>query len=185
MESNTQDANEAGESQVSGNTPGDSTNVDLARLSQLEQEVDALKQKASEYLDGWQRARAEFANYKKRQESDYANLRVLSTSVLVGKLLPVMDDFERANKTLPPALRDMTWIEGVMLILRKMQLILDSEGVKAIEVKPNDVFDPSVHEAVSHDVAEGITSGSIIEELQKGYRLGDRVIRPTLVRVAQ
>jgi molecular chaperone GrpE len=73
----------------------------------------------------------------------------------------------------------------VLLIHRKLQLILESEGIKPIEVKANDVFDPSIHEAVSQDDAEGVESGHVIDELQRGYKLGDRVIRPTLVRVAR
>lgn len=156
-----------------------------SELDALRSELQEAKAKASEYLDGWQRARAEFSNYRKRQEADLVNLRFLSTGALATKLLPVIDDFERASKTLPPALRDMSWIEGVLLISRKVQLILESEGVKAIDVKPHDAFDPAFHEAVSHDAADGFNSGEVIEELQKGYKLGERVIRPTLVRVAQ
>jgi len=72
-----------------------------------------------------------------------------------------------------------------MLVHRKLQLVMEAEGVKPIEVKPNDVFDPNIHEAISQDDADGIESGHIIEELQKGYKQGERVIRPTLVRVAR
>jgi molecular chaperone GrpE len=82
----------------------------------------------------------------------------------------------------------MTWIEGVMLIHRKLQLLLEGEGVKTVEAKPGDVFDPNVHEAVTHDEApedSGIESGHVIEELQKGYKIGERIIRPALVRVAK
>ena len=161
------------------------TQVPEVDIEALRKELSDAKSKVAEYLDGWQRARADFANYKKRQESDAANLRMLSTSALVAKLLPVLDDFDRANKTLPPALHDMTWIDGVLLIHRKLQVILESEGVKQIEVKPNDVFDPNIHEAVSHDEAQGIESGHVIEELQRGYKLNERVIRPALVRVAR
>ncbi|HEY3289729.1 MAG TPA: nucleotide exchange factor GrpE [Anaerolineae bacterium] len=156
-----------------------------AEIVSLRKEIADLKAKSVEYLDGWQRARAEFSNYKKRQETDYAGQRSLLTSALIARLLPVLDDFERASKTLAPTLRDMTWIEGVLLIHRKLQLILESEGIKPIEVKANDVFDPSIHEAVSQDDAEGVESGHVIDELQRGYKLGDRVIRPTLVRVAR
>jgi molecular chaperone GrpE len=188
MEMNNQEAREA-TAQASADGSTDATQapatVTEAALEAMKKELADSKAKATEYLDGWQRARAEFANYKKRQEADYSNLRLLSTGTLVSRLLPVLDDFDRATKTLPPALRDMTWIEGVLLISRKLQLILESEGVKGIEVKPNDVFDPSIHEAVSHDEVEGIESGHVIEELQKGYKLGDRVIRPVLVRVAR
>lgn len=159
---------------------------------QKDAEIEALKKqladaeaKAKEYLDGWQRARAEFANYKKRQEADNASLRQFAIGGFVGRILPVLDDFERAAKTLPHNLRGLTWIDGVLLIQRKMQLVLESEGVKPIEVAPNTLFDPTLHEAISHDEAEGIDSGNIIEEVQKGYKLGDRVIRPALVRVAK
>ena len=172
-------------SQETSNTAVSESNALAAELEALKKSLTDANAKSTEYLDGWQRARAEFANYKKRQESDFANLRAMSTSGLIAKLLPVLDDFERASRTLAPSLRDMTWIEGVLLIHRKLQLILESEGIKAIEVKPNDPFDPSIHEAVSQDEAEGVESGHVIDELQKGYRLGDRVIRPALVRVAR
>lgn len=135
--------------------------------------------------DGWQRARAEFANYKKRQEQQNAEVRAFATLELVRRLLPILDDFDRALKTMPSSLAQLTWVEGVMLIHRKLQVILEAEGVKPIEVKPGDVFDPNLHEAVSQDEAEGIESGHIIEELQKGYTMNNRVIRPTLVRVAK
>lgn len=157
-------------------------------VATLQKELEDAKAKANEYLDGWQRARAEFANYKKRQEQNNADLRAYATMDLVRKLLPIQDDFERAAKTLPEGISHMTWIEGVMLIHRKLQVILESEGVKTIEVKPNDVFNPTLHEAISHDDASegsGIESGHVIEEVQKGYKIGDRVIRPTLVRVAK
>jgi molecular chaperone GrpE len=156
-----------------------------AEIDALKKDLAAAQARSSEYLDGWQRARAEFSNYKKRQEGEYANLRTLSTSTLVAKLLPVLDDFERASRTLPDPLRDMTWIDGVLLIQRKLQLILESEGVKLIEVKRNDEFNPTIHEAISHDEAPGVDSGHVIEEVQKGYKLGERVIRPSLVRVAR
>ena len=165
---------------------------ELPPADQKDAEIEALKKqladaeaKAKEYLDGWQRARAEFANYKKRQEADNASLRQFAIGGFVGRILPVLDDFERAARTLPHNLQGLTWIDGVLLIQRKMQLVLESEGVKPVEVAPNAVFDPTLHEAISQDEAEGIDSGHIIEEVQKGYKLGDRVIRPALVRVAK
>jgi molecular chaperone GrpE len=154
-------------------------------IETLKKDLDEARAKANEYLDGWQRARAEFANYKKRQEQQVGDLRAFATVDLVKRLLPIQDDFERAAKTLPEGISHMTWIEGVMLIHRKLQVILESEGVKAIEVKKGDLFNPTLHEAISHDDADGVDSGQIIEELQKGYKIGERVIRPTLVRVAK
>jgi molecular chaperone GrpE len=161
------------------------TTAEADAMAALQKALADAKAKADEYLDGWQRARAEFANYKKRQEQQNADLRAFATMDLIRKLLPIQDDFERAMKTLPEGIAHMTWIEGVMLIHRKLQLILESEGLKAIEIKQNDPFDPTLHEAISHDEAEGVESGHIIEELQKGYKIGDRVIRPALVRVAK
>ncbi|MCS7325254.1 MAG: nucleotide exchange factor GrpE [Anaerolineae bacterium] len=154
-------------------------------IEAMRRELEEARSKAAEYLDGWQRARAEFANYKKRQEQQNAEIRAFATLDLVRRLLPILDDFDRALKTMPPSLVHLTWVEGVMLIHRKLQVILEAEGVKPIEVKPGDAFDPNLHEAVSQDEAEGIESGHIIEELQKGYTMNNRVIRPTLVRVAK
>ncbi len=154
-------------------------------IEAMRRELEEARSKAAEYLDGWQRARAEFANYKKRQEQQNAEVRAFATLELVRRLLPILDDFDRALKTMPSSLAQLTWVEGVMLIHRKLQVILEAEGVKPIEVKPGDVFDPNLHEAVSQDEAEGIESGHIIEELQKGYTMNNRVIRPTLVRVAK
>jgi len=180
--SSQQEADKTQAGQPAQEAAGEST---ADALMALHKELEEAKAKASEYLDGWQRARAEFANYKKRQEQQNAELRTFATMDLIRKLLPIQDDFERAIKTLPEGIAHMTWIEGVLLIHRKLQVILESEGVKAIEVKANDPFDPALHEAISHDEAEGIASGHIIEEIQKGYKLGERVIRPTLVRVAK
>jgi molecular chaperone GrpE len=159
--------------------------VEPVAADSLQKQLDDAKAKADEYLDGWQRARAEFANYKKRQEQQMSDLRAFSTIDLIKRLLPIQDDFERAQKTLPEGISHMTWIEGVMLIQRKLQLVLEAEGVKTIDVKPNDVFDPNLHEAISHDDADGIESGHVIEMLQTGYKIGERVVRPALVRVAR
>jgi molecular chaperone GrpE len=190
METNTQDT--VGATSTDQTTPDDKAETTQQQppapevdIEALLKELEAAKAKASEYLDGWQRSRAEFSNYKKRQEADFANLRAISAGALIARLLPILDDFDRATKTLPPTLQDLTWIGGVILISRKLQLILEGEGVKPIDVKPNDVFDPNIHEAVSHDEAEGVESGHVIEELQKGYKMNDRVVRPSLVRVAR
>ncbi len=165
--------------------PAAEMNIGPAQIETLQLQLDEANAKASENLAGWQRERAEFSNYKKRQDQQMADLRAFSTVNLIKRLLPILDDFERAQKTLPEGISHMTWIEGMMLIQRKLQMLLESEGVKAIDVKPNDEFDPNLHEAISHDEADGIDSGHVIEILQTGYKIGDRVIRPALVRVAR
>lgn len=165
--------------------PAEETSISTAELEALQKELEAAKAKATENLAGWQRERAEFSNYKKRQDQQMSELRAFSTISLIRRLLPIQDDFDRAQKTLPEGVSHMTWIEGVMLIQRKLQSLLEAEGVKPLEVKPNDVFDPNLHEAISHDDADGIESGHVIEVLQTGYKIGERVIRPALVRVAR
>ncbi len=161
------------------------TEVLRAELEALKKNLQEAQAKAAEYLDGWQRARAEFANYKKRQEQQQAELRAFATLDLIKRLLVIQDDFERAARTLPESLKHMTWIEGVLLIHRKLQILLESEGVRPIEVKPSDPFDPTLHEAISHDETQDVPSGHIIEEVQRGYKVAERVIRPALVRVAK
>lgn len=160
--------------------------VSLAeQLEALKRELEAARSQAQEYLEGWQRERAAFANYRKRVEAERAQFAAEATAVFIRKLLPIMDDFERALQTLPDNLRHLTWVEGIFLIHRKLQLVLESEGVQPIEVKPGDPFDPMLHEAVLYEPVEGFGDGQIVEELQKGYKLGDRVLRPTLVKVAR
>ena len=153
-------------------------------LEDLEKELEKARAQSAEYLDGWQRAQAEFSNYKKRQESDRAQMMSRANASLLRKLLPVVDDFERAMATLPPGLREITWLEGVFLIKHKLDAVLESESVKPI-VTAGQPFDPCYHEAVTYEEAPGFQDGQIIGEVQKGYILGERVLRPALVRVAK
>jgi molecular chaperone GrpE len=150
----------------------------------LEKLLDQERVKSAEYLDNWRRAAADLANYKKRMEKESAEMSKFMNAALIMRLLPVLDDFERALKTLPENLRGLTWIDGVMLIARKMQMILEAEGLKPIEAL-NKPFDPNLHEAVIHEETDQAEEGTVIGELQKGYLLNDRVLRPTMVKVAK
>ena len=149
----------------------------------LEAELAAAQAKAAEYLDGWQRARADLANYRRRSEAERSTLTATANARLLTRLLPVLDDFERAFETLPADLRNLTWIQGMGHIYRKLQVVVESEGATPIEAvgKP---FDPKVHEAIlqeeSHEHPEGVVCG----EFQRGYMLADRVLRPSLVKVS-
>ena len=153
-------------------------------LEGLREELEKARGQASEYLEGWQRAQAEFSNYKKRQEAGRAQMITRANASLLLKLLPVVDDFERAIATLPPGLSELTWCEGVALIKHKLDSVLESAGVEPIETK-GQMFDPCYHEAVTHEEVAGYEDGQIIGEVQRGYVLGDRVLRPALVRVAK
>ena len=156
-----------------------------------EESIEALRQslkeaeaKAAEYLDGWQRARAELANYRKRVEREQAELTKMANAELIRRLLPVLDDFERAFQTIPNELRKFTWLEGIYLIMHNLQTTLEKEGLEPIEAvgKP---FDPLLHEAVMQEETTEFEDGVVMQEFQRGYRLHGRVLRPALVKVAK
>jgi len=154
-------------------------------VSELRAEVDRLKGAAAANLEGWQRERAEFANYKRRNDAERNQLVFLTGVKIIEKLLPVIDDLDRALANLPDDLKDNGWIDGVRLTRRKLIGILESEGLSIIPVKPGDPFDPTLHDAITHEESSEFGEGQIIAEVQTGYRIGDRVLRPALVRVAR
>ena len=157
---------------------------EVSELETLHQELEQAKAQAAEYLDGWQRARAEFANYKKRNDQERQELFKLANATLITRLLPIFDDFERAFQTLPRSFLSFTWIDGVALIYRRLQAILEAEGLTLVETEGQS-FDPLLHEAVTYEESAEHEEGQILGEVQKGYKLGDRVLRPALVRVAK
>jgi molecular chaperone GrpE len=151
----------------------------------LAAELDKARAEAAANLDGWQRSRAEFANYKKRMEAQNAELRNMAVAGLVSRMLPVQDDFDLAVRNLPDNLRGENWVVGVLHISRKLAALLEGENVKPVDAAPGTPFDPARHEAITHDADPNVPSGHIIEVVRTGYRLGERVLRPALVRVAQ
>jgi molecular chaperone GrpE len=157
--------------------------VGEGELEALRAELEQAQAQAAEYLSGWQRARAEFANYKKRQEAEREELRRTSTQALLLKLLPVVDDFERALQTVPKESAGEGWLDGTKMILRKLQALLESEDVTPIEAA-GQPFDPLWHEAILQEETDEHPDGYVIEEMQRGYRLGNRVLRPSMVKVA-
>jgi molecular chaperone GrpE len=157
--------------------------VELAqRIEELERELAEARAKGEEHLHNWQRSAADFANFKRRTEEERAAVGQVSNLLLIGKLLGVLDDFDRALENVPPEAHD-AWIEGVKLTERKLRGVLESEGVTPIEAVGHP-FDPNLHEAVAHEETADHPDNDVIGEVQRGYRLHDRVIRPSLVRVA-
>lgn len=149
----------------------------------LEEQLADSQKQAAEYLDGWQRARAEFANARKRLEREKTEAYRNATLEFARKLLPVKDDFERASNSVPETIAQDSWYDGIILIQRKIDTIFDELKVERIEAVGQE-FDPNFHEALTLVHEGGIESGIIVEELQTGYRMGDKVIRPSLVNVA-
>lgn len=144
-------------------------------------ELAAARAEAGEYLDQARRARAELQNYRRRAETEMEQARRRAGERILSRLLPVADDFHRALSSVPENELNNPWVQGILLIERKLWSILETEGVQPIEAVGRD-FDPSLHEAVSMDSGGG---NQVVEEYQRGYTLHDRVIRPAMVKVGQ
>ena len=155
--------------------------VDSSALAELENQLNEVRSQAAEYKDGWQRSVAEFQNYRRRVEAEKAETYQTAVGSVIKRYLPVLDDMERALQARPAGL---AWADGVELICRKLQSILEAEGLKRIEAE-GQKFDPNFHEAIVQEPVEGVESGTVIGVVRNGYMLGERVIRPAMVRVAQ
>lgn len=177
--------------QENSSTPKSHEKKSEGSARELHQQVDTLKEelektKAEAYanLDGWQRERAEFSNYKKRIDRENEQLHQTITGSVIKKYLVILDDLELALKSRPKEGEGAAWAEGIELITRKLQSILDSEGIERIN--QNKVqFDPNLHEAISNEDNPDFECGEIIEVVRQGYKLGDRILRPAMVRVAR
>lgn len=156
----------------------------LEIVEALQQELSQARTKADEYLDGWQRSRADFTNYKKRIERDQSQTYQLAAGSVIRRFLTVVDDLERALKNRPHKGAGASWADGIELIYRKLLNTLESEGVTIIQTQGQS-FDPNFHEAVVSEDNPEFESGAIIEVIQQGYMMGDKVLRPAMVRVAR
>jgi molecular chaperone GrpE len=155
---------------------------------QAEESLEALrellakeKERAEANLASWQRSAADFQNYKRRVEQEREEIARLSNAAMIINLLPLMDDLERALDSVDTRLAGMTWLDGLRLIHRKFQALLEMNAVTEIEADGQD-FDPNVHEAVTFGPGE---ENKVIAVVQKGYRLGGRVLRPAMVVVGK
>ena len=156
----------------------------IAEIDRLKADLEAARREAADNRAGWQRAAADFANYKRRSEQEREATLGLANEMLLAKLLSVVDDFDRALAAMPPELEHLGWIEGLWLVERKLRALLESEGVTPIEAV-GKAFDPREHEAAIHEETASAPEGTVIGEIQRGYRIRDRVLRPALVKVAK
>jgi molecular chaperone GrpE len=165
------------------NNGGPETNIPEAESApetlDLEQALAAEKKKAEEYLASWQRAQADFINFKRRTEQEKQELGKYANATLFCDILPVLDDLERALDAVPDKYAKSDWVEGVRLVERKFKNILDKQGVKPV-CALGMAFDPNFHEAIRQDKGP---EGMVVAEFQKGYTLNDKLIRPSRVVV--
>ena len=148
-------------------------------MESLRQELAEEQAKAEANLAGWQRAQADFTNFKRRSEQEREEFIRFVNAGLLLELLPVLDDLERALEHVPAKLSGAAWVDGVKLIYRKFSAVLEAQGLTQIEAL-GEPFDPNLHEAVRQEKGR---EGIIIEEIRKGYQLHDKVVRPTMVVV--
>lgn len=156
----------------------------LAQIEALTAERDAAAGERDEFLAALQRERAEFVNFRRRTAEERQAMLGLAAEGLISKVLTLADDFDRAIEARPPTIADDPWVEGIAAIDRKLRQLLESEGVTAVDSAPGTAFDPRHHEAVVSVPGTGRPEGVIVDEIRRGYRLRDRVIRPALVAVA-
>jgi molecular chaperone GrpE len=154
------------------------------QIAALTTELDATRATSDEYLGALQRERAEFQNYRRRTSEERMRELGLAGEDLIRKVLTVADDFDRAIEARPASIAGDPWFEGISAIDRKLRLLLESEGVTSIDASAGTPFDPREHEAIANVPGTDQPDGQIVEEVRRGYRLRDRVIRPALVAVA-
>lgn len=174
-------AGDPSETGQAADTQDQLTAEEPSTLEDLQKQLAELQAQVDEYKDGWQRSVADFQNYRRHVEAEKAETYQTAVGGIIKRYLPVLDDLERALAACPA---DQAWVDGIELICRKLQSILEAEGLSRIETE-GQIFDPHFHEAISQEPSEDHASGQIIAVVQNGYMLGDRVIRPALVRVAK
>lgn len=149
----------------------------------LEEQLETAQAEAAKHLDTALRAQADLVNARKRFEKQRIQAYTNATAELVSKILPALDDFDRAIENAPEAVVEDSWYSGIELVQRKLNTILENFNVKPIDAV-GQPFDPNFHEALSEEDSDEYESGTVTRELLKGYKIGDRVVRASLVYVA-
>ena len=166
--------------QSSDETKHDST-LQLDDIDNLREELDKEKEKAKGYLGNWQRSQADFANYKKRAAEEKEGIVDFANSAFILTLLPVIDDMEKALTSLPSEPENLNWVEGIKLIHANFKDSLQKQGLSEMNAEGTP-FDPHFHNAVMRQNGQ---EGIVLEEIQKGYKFKNRVIRPSMVIVGE
>jgi molecular chaperone GrpE len=157
----------------------------LADIERLTAERDEARKAGEEYVALLQRERAEFSNFRRRTTEERERELGLAGEDLIRKVLAIADDFDRAIDARPAELAGNAWADGIAVIDRKLGSLLESEGVSVIDAGPGTRFDPREHDAIANVPGTDRRDGEIVEEVRRGYRLRDRVLRPALVAVAE
>ncbi len=149
----------------------------------VSKEVENYKKQAEENLLGWQRAQADMVNYKKEQEKNLIEFRKYANEDMIMNLLPTVDSFALATNYLPEDLKDSDWVKGILCIQGQFDGFLKEAGVEEIK-SVGEKFDPNLFESVGEEESDK-EDGTVTVELQKGYKMSGKVIRPAKVRIAK
>ncbi|MEL6404209.1 MAG: nucleotide exchange factor GrpE [Chloroflexota bacterium] len=171
---------DAEETVAEPNAEVEESELDVALIREM---LDKYRSESQSNLEGWQRSRAEFNNYRKRTQQQLADSKQKGALDALAKVLPVLDDFERAFDNIPADLADNPWVSGTSLILKNLQKVMDDYNIETLD-PVGEEFNPNYHEAIGMDDSTDYESGIVTTTLQKGYKSGNNVLRPALVRVA-
>jgi len=150
------------------------------RLDEIKQQLTEVTEEKDEYLNKLKRLKADFVNYRNRAKKEKQQIEAKTKIEIISSLLPVIDNFERALKSVD---EDSEFLSGVKMIHKQLIDVLKKEGLEVIDTEGKE-FDPAYHEAVMQVEAEDVDSGFIVEEIQRGYMMEDKVVRPAMVKVA-
>jgi molecular chaperone GrpE len=153
-------------------------------VAELTQKLEAEQLKTGEYLDMLRRTQADFVNYRRRTSQEQSEGRTTAQIAVLDQILPVLDDLGRALQAAPPELANNSWVQGILLVAKRLTATLEQLGVKQIG-RPGEPFDPRWHEALSTEVRSDVPEGTILHVTRPGYVIGERVIRPAQVIVAR
>ena len=168
------------ESQRRVSSQGSGEMIRMQPKLELEETTDREK----EYLNLLQRTQVDFINYRHRVEREREEQAKFAKANLILKLLPILDDFNRAQEAMPPQIAEADWARGIELIRKKLMAVLEEEGISKIEAEGKD-FDPREHEALSYEESDKYEEGKVKTVFSDGYRLNGRVIRPAQVAVSR
>lgn len=171
---------------LNSSSPGSSNEVEtqLGTASVVSTDLELAQAKAGEYLQGWQRAKADYANLKKESEAKFLDITRYANEDLLRELLPLVDYFKHALKAIPEEQRGLAWVEGIRHIQSKLEQVLAYYGVKEFEVV-GEKFDPAWHETVGEVETQEHSSGVVVEETRTGFTLHDKLLQPARVRIAK
>jgi len=155
-----------------------------SKLKELEKKIEECEALKSEYLAGWQRARADFLNYKKEEIEKIKEIIKYANEELILKILPILDNFELAEKKLPEDLKNNKYVKGILQTRNQLQDFLKQQGIEEIK-SIGEKFDPNFHEAVEEVKIEGKEADIVVEEVQKGYQIHGKLLRPAKVKITK